>query len=103
MKRLLIVGALVVSSAFTYNAFGAHAATCAPDAGAGTVCVGGSGPSDGYIEANGNDSNPCPLGGYLAVDGSGVSGSADPGTGYSPGTNMIIPPASGSSPTAPCQ
>src|SRR5437660_3627367 len=85
LKRLLIAGALVVSSAFTFNSFSAHAATaCAPyvtGASPGTLCASGTGPSDGYVEANGNDSNPCPLGGYLAVDSNGVQGSSASGSG----------------------
>jgi hypothetical protein len=98
LKRLLIVGALAAASAFPF-AFSAHAQSVGTPIG--TLTVNGTGPSDGYVEANGADSNPCPLGGYLAADSNGVQGSAATGTGYGRGTNAIIPP-SGATPTAPC-
>jgi hypothetical protein len=100
LKRLLIVGALAAASAFPL-AMSAHAAdTCTPDpAGVGTACAGGTGPADGHIVADGNDSNPCPISGYLAADQGGVSGAAS--GGYQPGANYIIPP-SGAAPSNPC-
>lgn len=98
MKRLLIIGALAAASALPF-AISATAETVTTPAG--TVTADGTGPSDGYVEANGADTNPCPLSGYLAADSNGVQGSDAAGTGYARGTNPIVPPGSGD-PSAPC-
>jgi hypothetical protein len=99
LKRLLIVGALAAASAFPF-AFAANAQTVSTPAG--DLTVNGTGPSDGYVEANGTDTNPCPVNGYLAADSTGVQGSSKSGQGYTRnGPNQIIPP-SGAAPTAPC-
>ena len=68
---------------------------------AGTLTVDGTGPNDGYVEANGADSNPCPLSGYLAADSDGIHGSDAAGSGYARGADILVPP-SGEEPTAPC-
>jgi hypothetical protein len=53
------------------------------------TCAGGdAGTRQGHVYADGNESNPCPLSGYLAVDNNGVSG-AETGT-YTPGANTIV-------------
>jgi hypothetical protein len=98
LKRLLIIGALAAASAFPF-AVSSHAQNVHTPIG--DLNANGTGPGDGYVEANGDDGNPCPLGGYLAVDSDGVQGSDKKGVGYARGTNPIIPPGSGA-PTAPC-
>ena len=68
MKRLLVVGALAIASAFTFGTFGAHAAgTCVPNP-AGTVCADGDPTTQtGEIYADGNDAGPGPTG-YIGVN-----------------------------------
>lgn len=71
--------------------------------GVGTLTVDGTGPDDGYIEANGDDTNECPLAGYLAADSDGLHGSDEAGSGYARGEDQLLPPADDAGePTAPC-
>lgn len=111
MKRLLIVGALVAASAFTFGLSAQAANPTCPTGDqvnvptpVGVVCAGGDPTTQsGHVVADGNDSNPGPAAGYIGVDSNeGVVGCST-GNYAGTGDNVItaIPPTGAPTPPDP--